>query len=125
MLKNSMAVVGGVVLGIATLFGLGYLTWALIYGPGRAIRTLDVQIDREVTQNSQQYVESQVRAMRDQIVKYQENSVEIAKLERDSKNAQVVSTIKTQQQGILRFVKNQAKTIPADALPEDIRSFLR
>jgi hypothetical protein len=117
-------VVGLTLLGVAALFAVGYLIFFLTMGPGQAIRKLDAQIDRAVNQESQQYVETRVRAMRDQITKYNENAVEMARLERDPDNAKVAETMQTQQAGILAMIRAQARELSEESLPADVRAFL-
>lgn len=81
---------------------------------------------REINQNTQQYAETQVRAMRDQITQYNENEVELAELNKDPvKNETVIKALKTQQAGIVVFVRTQSKTLNPNAVPSDIRSFLQ
>ena len=81
--------------------------------------------EREINQNTQQYQETQVRGMRDQISKYESNDVELAVLKQDStKNADVITSLERQQTGIVTFVRKQSNTLRPDAVPDDIRQFL-
>jgi competence protein ComGC len=86
----------------------------------------DRQNERVGNENSQQYVETQVRAMRDQLTQYDTNAVNLAVLQKDpSGNAEVIEQLNTAQNGIVTFVRQQALTIPASAVPSDIQEFIR
>ena len=120
-----MAIIGGIVLAVVLVFALGYVTVAYLRGPGKEIQKQEKQNEREVNQTSQQYVETQVRAMRDQINQYNTNAVELAKASQDPVgNADTIKALNTAQQGIVTFVRTQSKTIATDAVPADIRQFL-
>ena len=73
-----LMVLVGLIAFVALIVGIGYGIAAYNRGPGKEIRKSEVQVEREVNQCSQQYTETQVRSMRDQIVQYNTNAVELA-----------------------------------------------
>ena len=118
-------IVVAVVFAIGLVGLIGYAAVAWNRGPGMQIEKSKRQVERQVNENSQQYVETQARAMRDQISQYNANAVELAKLQQDpTANADVIKQLQAAQNGIVVFVKSTAGTISADALPDDIRAFL-
>ncbi len=117
-------IIGWILLGIVAVGGLGYLTVAFMMGPGKEIQRAGAAIERQVNQASQQYVATQVRSMRDQIARYETNTIEMLKLSKDETNGDIVSAMQAQQKSLVRFMRAQAKEVPADAIPADVADFL-
>jgi predicted PurR-regulated permease PerM len=114
-----------ILLVIVAIFGCGYLVVAYLNGPGREIQKTERKIERQTNQESQQYTETQLRAIRDQINQYNANSVSLSVLQKDpTGNATVIQTITVQQQGIITFVKTTVKTLPQDSVPADVAMFV-
>ncbi len=114
-----------IVVGLAAFIGFGYYIALWEGGPGLLIGRIGARNERIVNTTSQQYQATTERSIRDQIIQYNTNAVQLATLQQDPiGNKDLISALTIAQSGIVRFVHEQSKNIPREDLPQDIRDFL-
>lgn len=123
--SSVLAVIFVVALVLAAMFGFGYYIKFYMAGPGLEIQKQERINERKSNEESQQYTETQIRGMRDQIMQYNANTATLAILRKDPiGNKDVIDAMVIQQRGIVTMVRTQSQTIPAENVPFDISAFL-
>ena len=111
-MKNALlivlAVVGVVALVVAVTFGVGWLQL-----PWQNINT-------QVVRNSNQFVTSIVTELQDKQLQWESIDVEITK----TKDADTLAGLKSQQNALVRAMKEKAQLIDAKFIPTEVSAFI-
>lgn len=86
---------------------------------------ISMNIEREVTQHSRQYVETKITLLEKLHSDWLQLDAEIAELERGGEeNQEIVSAKRAQQKSIVARLQTEAHLIPSSQVPDSVQSFL-
>jgi TolA-binding protein len=108
-------------LGVALLFGCGALVmvWDATFLPWRQ------QIERDVAQESRQYVESQQTFMLQKLSAIEELQAEIAELEAaEQPNEELIAAKESQIKAFTREIRERAALIDDGEVPQTVKDYL-
>lgn len=109
--------------------GIKWLVIILILGTAigwgvKACRIVGMDIDREVNQHSQQYVETKVVQLGKLYSDYMQLATEIEELKIEEGMESLVAAKKAQQKATVKRMHTAADFIPSSQVPEHIQTFL-
>lgn len=90
----------------------------------QSLGIISMNIEREVTQHSRQYVETKVTLLEKLHSDWLQLNTEIAELERGEENNEIVSAKRAQQKSIVARLQTEARLIPNSQVPDSVQSFL-
>ncbi|OGY52055.1 MAG: hypothetical protein A3J59_04025 [Candidatus Buchananbacteria bacterium RIFCSPHIGHO2_02_FULL_56_16] len=85
---------------------------------------ISMNIGREITQHSQQYVETKVNLLNKLQRDWSQLDAEIAVLKAEGSNKEVIAAKQVQQKNIVNSIHTEAGMIPASQIPESVQTFI-
>lgn len=104
---------------------LAIIVVAILVFLAQALGIISINIQREVVQHSQQYVETKVNLLNKLHTDWFQLNAEIAELKAsDEDNSEIIAAKVAQQKNIVNRIQTEADMIPDSQIPARIRSFL-
>ena len=106
-------------LAIAILVGATFVGWQLW--------PTQMRVEREVMKNSHQYNEAKRSMLLRLAEDYEQGETDIAKYRaaKDPKFVDVIKGLENQQEATLKRIREEAKLLSANEVPESVRKYLR
>ncbi|RLB87180.1 MAG: hypothetical protein DRH10_09540 [Deltaproteobacteria bacterium] len=100
------------------------LVFTILAFIAQALGIISINIQREVVQHSQQYVETKVNLLNKLHTDYLQLDAEIAELRAGEGNEEIIEAKRAQQKNIVTRMKTEAEMIPNSQVPASVKLFL-
>lgn len=110
-----------------TLFKWGIptiLVIAVLLFLAQSMGIISMNIQRETTQHSQQYVETKVNLLNKLLSDWSQLDAEIAELKTGEGNEDITTAKQAQQKNIVSRIRTEAGMIPSSQVPSDVKTFM-
>ncbi len=91
----------------------------------QSLGIFSMDIKREVTQHSQQYVETKINLLNKLHTDWLQLDTEIAELRTGEDNEEIITAKQGQQKNTINRIHTEAEMIPSSQVPPTVRSFIR
>ncbi len=97
---------------------------ALLTFLAQSLGIISINIQREVTQHSQQYVETKINLLNKLHADWLQLETEIMELRASEGNEDIIRAKVAQQKNIIQRMRTEAEMIPSSQVPPSIKNFL-
>lgn len=97
---------------------------AILLFLAQSMGIISMNIQRETTQHSQQYVETKVNLLNKLLSDWSQLDTEIVELKAGEGNEDIITAKKAQQKNVVKRIHTEAGMIPSSQIPSDVKTFM-
>lgn len=97
---------------------------AILVFIAQSLGLISINIQREITQHSQQYVETKVNLLNKLHSDWLQLAVEIIEMKASKGNEEIIAAKVAQQKSIVQRMKTEVDMIPSSQVPNNVQIFL-